>query len=202
MRARRWASTGSLSPSPQITGCQLSPQHLNPPAIRGRQQSPVRWVPYVYVPRRALGNVPGAMPPHLPQHELMCSASPGFTLALPPPAAAFQSHPEGRSLAVLRRRPGPGFVCTLHLVPLSALPGSVRAAVIAAGCTAFFPRRWPPPLLGRLQGSLVRTLSKPEHVLARLGAAPPLLSGSLNTPRPETAPSPEAVPAPPCTPRP
>lgn len=43
------------------------------------------------------------MPPHLPQHELMLSASPGFTLALPPSAAAFRSHPEGRSLAVLCR---------------------------------------------------------------------------------------------------
>lgn len=32
-----------------------------------------------------------------------CSAGPGFTLALPPPAAVFRSHPEGRSLAGLRR---------------------------------------------------------------------------------------------------
>lgn len=93
-------------PPARSTGCQHPPQHLSPPTVRGRRQSPARWVPYIYVPRRALGNVPGAMPPHLPQHELMRSASPGFTLALPPPAAAFRSHPEGRSLAVLRRPPG------------------------------------------------------------------------------------------------
>lgn len=91
---------------PKSAGCQHQPQHLGPPRARGRRQSPARWLPRIYVPRRALGNVPGAVPPHLPQHELMHSAGLGFTLALPPPAAAFRSHPEGRSLAVLRRPPG------------------------------------------------------------------------------------------------
>lgn len=108
----------AFPPAPKSRAVSTRHSTLTPPTIRGRERSLARWVPYVCVPRRALGNVPGAMPPHLPQHELMCLASPGFTLALPSPAAAFRSHPEGRSLAVLRRRPRPGFVCNLHLVPL------------------------------------------------------------------------------------
>lgn len=65
-----------------------------------------------------------------------CSAGPGFTLALPPPAAVFRSHPEGspwQGSAARSRWRGPR-LC-LHPPPgssLSALPGSARAAVIAA----------------------------------------------------------------------
>lgn len=167
MRSRRWASRGSLSPRPRIVGCQHSPQHLSPPTVRGRRQSPARWVPYVYVPRRALGNVPGAVPPHLPQHELMRSASPGFTLALPPPAAAFRSHPEGRSLAVLRRPAG----APALFAPSTWFLSLHTSWKCEGGChrsrlCSLLPRRRPPPLPGVLQWSLVRTLGKQEHVLA------------------------------------
>lgn len=120
--ARHRESTGSLSPTPRSAGCQHQPQHLGPPRARGRRQSPARRLPRIFVPRRALGNVPGAVPPHLPQHELMHSAGPGFTLALPPPAAAFRSHPKGRSLAVLRRPAAhPGLRLCLHPPPGSSL---------------------------------------------------------------------------------
>lgn len=66
-----------------------------------------------------------------------CSAGPGFTLALPPPAAVFRSHPEGRSLAGLRRPVAVAWAPALFapstwFLSLSALPGSARAAVIAA----------------------------------------------------------------------
>lgn len=207
--ARHRESMGSLSPTPRSAGCQRQPQHLGPPRARGRWQSPARQVPRIYVPRRALGNVPGAVPPHLPQHELMRSAGLGFTLALPPPVAAFRSHPEGRSLAALRHpaaRLGPR-LC-LHPPPGSSLCTSWKCE---GGCHCSRLHRTlppaahgagPPPLSGPLQRSLTCTLGEQEHALTRWaacqGASPSSPGGSSKVPGLQTAPSPKAALAPPC----
>lgn len=149
----------AFPPPPKARAVSARHSTSGPSRARGWRQSPAQQVPGVSVPRRALGNVPGAVPPHLPHHELMRSAGPGFTLALPPPATAFRSHPEGRSLAGLLRpaaRPGAPALFAPSTWFLSALPGSVRAPVIAVGCASLFPRQ--PIMWGHLR--YIRTLDK------------------------------------------
>lgn len=168
-------------------GCQFKPWQLGPVRASRRQQSLIQQAPCIYVLWRALGNVPGVVPPHLSQQKMMCSASPGFTLTLSPLAVAFWNHPEDRSVAVLHCSatcPEP-WLC-LHLPSLSALPGSLRADVIATSCGTLFLAahgKGPPPLPGPLQRSL-------EHALAQRaacqGATLPLPGGSLKVPEHRT----------------
>lgn len=118
-------------PPPQSAGCQHSA-----PRSTSRRRAPSRRVPHGGGPRGALGNVPRAVPPHLPQHELMLLSRPRVHSRSSSPGGCFpessRGQVPGRAPPPGRGGVGPGFVCTLHLVPLSALPGSARAAVIAA----------------------------------------------------------------------
>ena len=166
------------------------PPTLQPPGAGGRHQSPIRPVPGVHVPQRALGDIPGAVPPHLPPRELMRSAGPGFTLALPPPAAAFRSHPKGRALAALRHpaaRPGPR-LC-LRPPPGSSLCTSWKCE---GGCHRSPPQRafppaahgaGPPPRPALSRGALCMPrrdglCDKELHLLARQRFGSPRARGS------------------------
>lgn len=88
------------------------------------------------------------MPPHLPQHRRVLLSRPGARAHSSCPGGRFPESSRGQGLAGLCSRLwwcGPCFVCTLHLVPFSALPGSARAAVIVASAATLFlpqPAAW------------------------------------------------------------